>query len=173
MADGHRECIGRIGRQPHVDLQQLLDHVGDLVLLRTTHSHDCELDRARRVLVHAERLRHGRECRTTGLAQLERAVGVLGHEYAFDGNFLWRMLRDQLRDSRMDQAQPVGQRSARGGDAALRDDAQSAGFAVDDAEAGAQASRIETEDARRTTRRHARENCGGSRARGGPESAPG
>jgi hypothetical protein len=62
--------------------------VGDLRFLRTAHAHDGELDRARRVLVHAERLRHGRECRTAGLAQLERAVGVLGHEHAFDGDFL-------------------------------------------------------------------------------------
>ena len=61
--------------------------------------------------------------RATGLAQLERTVGVLGHEYAFDGNFLGRMLCDQLRDTRVYQAQSVGQRSAGGGDAALRDDA--------------------------------------------------
>ena len=63
MADGHSERIGCIGRQPHVDLQQLFHHVGDLVLLRTTHADDCELDRAGRVLVHAERLRHRRSAR--------------------------------------------------------------------------------------------------------------
>ena len=104
--------------------QQLLDHVRDLGLLRATHAHHGELDGARRVLVHAERLRHGGQRRAARLAELERAVGILGEEHAFDGDFLGRVLRDQLRHARMNDAQPVGQRSAGGGDAALRDDAQ-------------------------------------------------
>ena len=68
--------------------QQLFDHVRDLRLLRAAHAHHGELDGARRVFVDAERRRHGGERRAARLAELQRAVGVLGEEHAFDGDLL-------------------------------------------------------------------------------------
>ena len=85
--------------------------------------------------------------RAARLAQLERAVGVLGEEHALYGNFLRTVLGDEFGDARMDEPQAVGQRSARGGDAPLRDDGQALAVAIDDAVTGTQRARVEAEDA--------------------------
>ena len=104
----------------------MFDHVRDLRLLGAAHAHHRELDGARRVFVHAERRGHRCERRAARLAELERAVGVLGEEHAFDGDLLRAMQADELGDPGVDDAQPIGERTAGGGDAALRDDGERA-----------------------------------------------
>src|SRR6185503_7438879 len=111
-------------------------------------------DGTRRVFVHTQRLRYGRERRAARLAELERAVDILREENAFDGDLLRRMQRDQLRDPRVNDAQPVGQRAAGGGDAALRHDPQLAAIAIDDAETGAQRAGVQPQYSRRSARRN-------------------
>ena len=132
--------------------QQLFDHVRDLRLFGAAHAHHRELDGARRVFVNPERRGHGRERRAARLAELERAVGVLGKEHAFDGDLLRAMQADELGDLGVDDAQTIGERAAGGCDAALRDDGERAGGAIDDAIAGTKRAGIEPEDARRSAR---------------------
>ncbi len=112
VADRDGQRVSRIGTQPEVDAQQLLDHVRDLGFFRAADSHDCELDGARRVFMHAERGGHGSERRSASLAEFQCAVGVLGEEYAFDGDLLRPVQLDQLGDTAVNDAQPIGQGSA-------------------------------------------------------------
>ena len=56
VADRHRQCVGGVGGELEIDAQQLFDHVGDLGFFRAAHADHGQLDGARRVLVHAERL---------------------------------------------------------------------------------------------------------------------
>jgi hypothetical protein len=65
--------------------------------------------------------------------------------------------RDQLDDLRVDDSQPIRERTAGGCDAALRDDAHLAAFAVDDSEPRAQTAGIEPENARGPDRQQARD----------------
>src|SRR5256885_1694943 len=97
---------------------------------------------------------HGGERGTAGLTELERAVGILREEHALDGDLDRAVRDDELGDPRMDEPQAIGEWPARSRDAALRDDAQRAALAVDDAEAGAQTAGVETEDARTGGRQH-------------------
>ena len=119
----------------------MFDHVRHLRLLGAAHAHQRELDGARRVFVNAQRRGHGCERRAPRLAEFECAVGVLGEEHAFDGDFLRAVQADQLGDPGVDQAQPIGERTAGGCDAALRDDGERAGRAIDDADSRCEASR--------------------------------
>jgi hypothetical protein len=72
------------------------------------------------------------------------------------------MDRDQLDDFRVDDSQPVRERTAGGCDAALGDDAHLAAFAVDDSKTGAQTAGVEPENARGAGRQHARDRRRGS-----------
>jgi GTP pyrophosphokinase len=172
VADRDGERVRGIRLQLHLDREQLFDHVSDLRLLGTARTHHRELDRARRVFVHAQRHRNRRESRTARLAELERAIRVLRQKHSLDRDLLGTVRRDQLDDFRVDDAQAIREWSARRGDAALGDDAQGAVIAVDDAETGAQTPRIETQDARGTGRQKTGD---GRRGRGGigPEPTPG
>ena len=152
MADGDGERIGCIGAELDFESQQLFDHVRDLRLLRAAHANHRELDGAWRVFVNAERGGHGRKRGAARLAELERAVGILGEEHALHGNFLRVVQPYELGDPGVDDAQAIGERAAGGGDATLRDDGESAGRAIDDAIAGAKRTGIETQDARGSAR---------------------
>jgi hypothetical protein len=123
--------------------------------------------------MNTERNRHRSERRSARLAEFQCAVGILGQKHSFDGYLLWTVLLDQLRDASMDDAQPVGERSAGGRDATLSDDGERATGAVDDPVTGAQAARVQAENARRRARQHARD--GGHRLCrfAGPVRAPG
>ena len=96
------------------------------------------------------------------MPELERAVDVLGYEDPLHRDFLRPVHLDQLDDAYLDDSQPLGERSAGGGDAALGDDAHLAALAVDDSETRAQTAGVEPENARGAGRQHARDRRRGS-----------
>ncbi len=153
MADRHGQRISGIRAEAQIHAQQLFDHVRHLRFLRAAHTHDGELHGAGRVFMDAQRYRHGGERGAAGLTQLEGAVGVLGEEYPFHRDFLGAMFRDELRDTRMDEPEAIGERTARSGDTTLRDDGELTPRTIDDAKSRTERTRIQSEDARATRRR--------------------
>ena len=89
------------------------------------------------------------QCRTPGLAQLQRAVRVAMHEHALHRNLARAVAPDHLADLAVDRQQPPGQHAVADPDAATGDIAWSRRPGVDDAKASHARSRVETQDTHR------------------------
>ena len=168
MTHRHGERVGGIARHLAGQLQQRTHHVHDLHLVGTTKAHRGELDRPRRVLSELDgRAERGESC-PPRLTELQRTFDVAVDEYFFDRHFLRSMQDNEIGNSRMDTRQPLDERQAVNLDTALRKTANFSAVDLNQAVARATRSRIEAQNATRTTqdglgRRNGRLNFSGSR----------
>jgi hypothetical protein len=85
VGDRDRECVGGIGLHGFVHVQQDADHVLHLFLAGVALADHRLLDRVGRVLADRQPVPdHRADRRAPRLPQLQRGVGVFGHEHALD-----------------------------------------------------------------------------------------
>ena len=149
MAHGNGEGVGRIRGEDAVDPEELTHHVGHLNLVGCTEAHRSELDGPRRVFKDYGINAQGGQRGAARLAELECAVDVLVDEDPLDGDLVGSITFEELADARVDPRHALRERGPLDLDAAVHDTAHVGTTDVDDAEAGAERSRVEPQDAAR------------------------
>lgn len=140
--DGER--VGSIADRRLREGEQPRDHMGNLCLLRTAGADDRELHGTRSIFVEGRAGLDGRERCAARLAELERAVDIAVDEHALDGNRVRRQRLDDAAHFDVDAAQTLSHRQPIDLDAAGTDVESLRPTTIDDAEAGAARSGIES-----------------------------
>lgn len=148
MTQRNREGIGCVGSQWSGNTQQTFHHQLYLVLLRGTGSDDGKFHLARRVFIHSRANREcGAQCSTSGLPELQSAVGIAAHEDPLDRNFIGTKLARHLIDPGKDLLQARSQRLSPGLDRPADDVRHLRAVGLDDCVPRSQRTGVQPQDA--------------------------